>query len=73
MTKKVAISTIVVQRLGETINVMPGQTFDFNDAELEDIERMSPDSIRNPHNEDESALQSSSKGGKKSPAEQETL
>lgn len=51
MPKRIAVHTIILHREGKRVKVSPGKPFDFTPAELADIKKNSPDSIRVPVNE----------------------
>lgn len=55
MPKKVPNHKVVVGRDGLIITVNPGQSFDFKQAEIDDILAADPEALRDPINEDPKA------------------
>jgi hypothetical protein len=84
MPNRVVVSTVVVHRGSESVALLPGETFNFTESELADIERMMPDAVRTVtvaspvrvfENEQDSAEDVKAPAGNKKAAvkEQETL
>jgi hypothetical protein len=51
MPKRTAANTIVVQRGAQRLTVKPGQTFDFTNEEIADINSVAPRALKKPVNE----------------------
>lgn len=51
MAKLVPTVTVVVTRKGERVEVKPGQTFDFSEAEVNELNTINPEYLRTPVNE----------------------
>ena len=46
MPKRIAVNSITVYRGGKRVVIKPKQAFDFTDAELDDIKKIAPDSVK---------------------------
>lgn len=74
MTKHIPVQTVTVVRDGKNFIPPIGKPFDFTDKEMTDIERLNPDCIRKPVNEDPAEVaepvveKNAPKGKKEGPA-----